>query len=62
MSKIEVKKLEKSFDGVKVINKLDMTIEEGQITGFVGPNGSGKSTLVNLLTGMTSIDAGSVSP
>ncbi|MFD0708507.1 amino acid ABC transporter ATP-binding protein [Photorhabdus akhurstii] len=49
---IQLSGIEKSFDGHKVLTKIDLTIEEGSLTALIGPSGSGKSTLlrcINLL-------------
>ncbi|WP_323839911.1 amino acid ABC transporter ATP-binding protein [Photorhabdus africana] len=49
---IQLSGIEKSFDGQKVLKKIDLTIEEGNLTALIGPSGSGKSTLlrcINLL-------------
>lgn len=49
---IEVRSLDKSFKGNKVLIKLSFNIEPGHIIGLVGPNSSGKSTLLRHLIGM----------
>ncbi|AWK44017.1 ATP-binding cassette domain-containing protein [Photorhabdus laumondii subsp. laumondii] len=49
---IQLSGIEKSFDGQKVLKKIELTIEEGSLTALIGPSGSGKSTLlrcINLL-------------
>ncbi|WP_118984561.1 amino acid ABC transporter ATP-binding protein [Photorhabdus sp. CRCIA-P01] len=49
---IQLSGIEKSFNGQKVLKKIDLTIEEGSLTALIGPSGSGKSTLlrcINLL-------------
>ncbi|MDA4846383.1 ABC transporter ATP-binding protein [Hoeflea poritis] len=46
----EIRNLSKSFGGLKAVNDLSLTVEEGEIMGIAGPNGSGKSTLFNLIT------------
>lgn len=51
----------KHFGGIKALDGVDVTIEEGSILGLVGPNGSGKSTLINVLSGFYRADAGSAS-
>lgn len=57
---IEVKSLEKSFDGFWALRGVDMHVKKGAIYGLVGPNGAGKSTLIRHLTGIYRADAGEV--
>lgn len=57
---IEVRGLEKSFDGFRALNGVDMHVKKGAIYGLVGPNGAGKSTLIRHLTGIYRPDAGEV--
>ncbi len=57
---IEVNGLEKSFDGFRALNGVDMHVKKGAIYGLVGPNGAGKSTLIRHLTGIYRPDAGEV--
>lgn len=48
---IETKDLTKIYGGkVKAVDKLNITIEEGEIYGLLGPNGAGKTTTINMLT------------
>jgi ABC-2 type transport system ATP-binding protein len=56
---IEVRGLTKSFDGRKVVSDLDLTVNRGQIYGFLGPNGSGKTTTIRMLCGLLTSDGGS---
>jgi Fe-S cluster assembly ATP-binding protein len=52
MSKLlEVKNLHAEIDGKKILNGLDLTVENGQVAAIMGPNGSGKSTLAYVLAG-----------
>ncbi|MDA3817484.1 MAG: ABC transporter ATP-binding protein [Prolixibacteraceae bacterium] len=64
MNVIETKNLEKIYGGkaveVKAVNKVNLTIEEGEFTAIVGPSGSGKTTLLNLISGLDSPTAGSI--
>jgi NitT/TauT family transport system ATP-binding protein len=50
-----------TFDSLRVLADLDLTIEDGQIVGVVGPSGSGKTTILKLITGIVRPDAGRVS-
>ena len=44
--------LSRAFGGLRVIDRLDLTVEAGEILGILGPNGAGKSTLFNLIGGV----------
>lgn len=50
----------KSFDGFKAINDLNFYMDEGELRVIIGPNGAGKSTMLDIITGRTSPDRGSV--
>lgn len=52
--------LVKEFDGKRVVDGLDLTLEPGDRIGIVGPNGAGKSTLLDMLAGRVEADAGSI--
>jgi branched-chain amino acid transport system ATP-binding protein len=57
---LDVKGLTRRFGGVIAVNSADLAVEEGSLHGLIGPNGAGKTTLVNMITGVDSIDAGTV--
>ena len=57
---IEISGLVKDFGNTRALDGLDLTVEQGQIHGFLGPNGSGKSTTIRVLLGMLRADAGEV--
>ena len=46
---IEIKGLHKSFKKLKVLNGVDLTVEDGQVVGIIGASGSGKSTLLRCI-------------
>ncbi|MCS5549923.1 MAG: urea ABC transporter ATP-binding protein UrtD [Gammaproteobacteria bacterium] len=48
-----------SFDGFKVIDDLNLYIEDGELRCIIGPNGAGKTTLMDIITGKTRPDKGS---
>lgn len=55
-----VEGLSVSFDGFKAINDLNLYIKEGELRCIIGPNGAGKTTLMDIITGKTRPDTGSV--
>lgn len=57
---LELKNLTRYFGGLAAVNKLNLTLEPGEILGLVGPNGSGKTTVFNLITGVYKPTGGKV--
>lgn len=55
-----VNQLEKSFGGLKAVNKVTFTIQKEEVSSIIGPNGAGKTTLFNLLTGHIKADSGAI--
>ena len=55
---IEVKGLVKAFGGRRVVDEVSLTVEKGEIAGFLGPNGSGKTTTIRMMCGLLTPDAG----
>ena len=49
-----------SFDGFKAINRLSLDIAPGELRCIIGPDGAGKTTMMDIITGKTRPDAGSV--
>jgi urea transport system ATP-binding protein len=49
-----------SFDGFKALNKLSLSIDVGELRCVIGPNGAGKTTMMDVITGKTRPDEGSV--
>src|SRR5215207_2519669 len=50
----------KTFDGFKAINDLNLYMDEGELRVIIGPNGAGKSTMLDIITGRTRPDTGKV--
>jgi branched-chain amino acid transport system ATP-binding protein len=52
MALLELTDVSLSFGGLKVVDGLDLHVDEGEIVSVIGPNGAGKTTLFNLITGI----------
>jgi len=58
---LEIKNVSKSYDGVKkACDQINLTIESGDLYGFVGHNGAGKTTLLKSIAGIISFDEGEI--
>ncbi len=58
---IETTGLTKVFDGYAAVDRLTVSIEEGEVFGFLGPNGAGKTTTVRMLTSLIAPTSGMAS-
>ena len=59
---IQLVNVSKSYDGIRnAVDDLTLDIRGGEIFGFLGPNGAGKTTTLKLITGLLSLDQGSIS-
>lgn len=58
MALIEINGLYKSYNNVRALNNLNLSLEGGQIVGLLGPNGSGKTTLIKLINDLLKPDRG----
>jgi len=61
MAAIEANGVSKRYDTVIALDRVDLTVEEGETFGFLGPNGAGKSTFINTLLDFVKPSEGSVS-
>ncbi len=57
---LELRGVSRHFGGVKAVERLDLSVTEGEIVGLIGPNGSGKSTTVNLIAGLLPATSGEI--
>ncbi len=49
---VETNALNKNYGSFKAVNNLNLTLNEGTITGFIGPNGAGKTTTIKMILGL----------
>src|SRR6201982_533642 len=49
-----------SFDGFRALNNLSLILAPGEMRAVIGPNGAGKTTMMDIITGKTKPDQGTV--
>lgn len=59
-SLLESRGLTVRFGGLLALNQLDIDVKHGEVLGLIGPNGSGKTTFLNVISGVYSASAGSI--
>lgn len=52
MKVLDIKKLDKKFESIQVLEDIELHIERGEFVSIVGPSGCGKSTLFKIITGL----------
>ena len=60
MDIIEFKDITKSFGSKKILDKVNLKVEKGDVFGIIGPSGSGKSTLMKVLMGIYKPNSGTI--
>ena len=59
-SRLQLGSIGRAFNGVPVLEHIDLDVAPGAMLGLIGPNGAGKTTLFNILSGFVSADSGSL--
>lgn len=59
-ARVLLQSLTKSFGAENVLSGIDLEIENGEFIVFVGPSGCGKSTILRMISGLESVDSGSI--
>jgi spermidine/putrescine transport system ATP-binding protein len=57
---VELKAVSKSYDNVRILNAIDLTIRDGEFITLLGPSGSGKTTILRIIGGFTQADSGQI--
>jgi branched-chain amino acid transport system ATP-binding protein len=60
MPLLELRDVTKHFGGLRVVEDLNLHVDEGEIVSVIGPNGAGKTTVFNLITGIFHPDSGEI--
>lgn len=60
MDILKVEGVNKSFGGLRALNEVNFSVEEGIVHAIIGPNGAGKSTFLNCMIGRLAPDTGTV--
>jgi len=58
---LSISALSKSYPNHAALKQIDLHLQEGKMLGLLGPNGAGKTTLINILSGLSKRDAGTIS-
>ncbi len=59
-ARLELRDVTVDYGGVRAVDGVTLSIEPGEIVGFIGPNGSGKTTLLDAISGQVALAAGGV--
>jgi branched-chain amino acid transport system ATP-binding protein len=57
---LTIRGLTKQIGGLRAVNSVDLSVGEDEIVGLVGPNGAGKTTLLNMISGISTPTAGTI--
>ena len=57
---LQLQQIKKNYGDVVALQNLDMSVDEGEVYGFLGRNGAGKSTAIRIIMGITKPDGGSI--
>lgn len=60
MNVLEVEQLVKNYGTYTAVDHISFVVPKGKVVGFLGPNGAGKTTTIQMLTGITSYEGGTI--
>lgn len=60
LEQLRVERVSKSFNGLRALYEVTLSLSQGEILGLIGPNGSGKTTLINVISGLLPATSGKI--
>ena len=57
---LSIKNVTKKFGGLTAVNDMSFELQEQGVIGLIGPNGSGKTTMLNIISGLSRANSGSI--
>ena len=60
MSRLSLRSLTKDYGGLTVVDRIDLTLVEGEFVSLLGPSGCGKTTTLRMIAGFVEPKAGTV--
>ena len=57
---LQLQSVSRHFSGLQALCDVSLSVNRGEVLGLIGPNGAGKTTLVNVVTGVTPANSGTV--
>jgi lipopolysaccharide export system ATP-binding protein len=60
MSKLETRQISKTYRGRRVVDGVNVAVQQGEVVGLLGPNGAGKTTSFYMIVGLISPDSGNI--
>ena len=57
---LTLQNISKSYDSLRAVDGVSLTVPRGQVVGLIGPNGSGKSSLLSVISGLLDPDSGQI--
>jgi branched-chain amino acid transport system ATP-binding protein len=60
MALLKIRGIGLGFGGLRAVDNVSLSVNQGEVVSLIGPNGAGKTTIFNILTGIYKIDAGEI--